>query len=662
MTPILRLAALICVVAAGAIGAFLARDSSVVRPLARVAATILEQPDRLAQPAPLSRHHASLPEAGECAACHDLTGAPPDAKCLACHEEISAAQASGEGWHADFEESCATCHRDHGADALVEFEHGAFNHLQARFDLRGAHRELYCASCHEQPARAGGTRLRWQGLAFDGCSACHDDPHAGALEDTCRRCHVEDGWSGPDLRFRHERDSDFHLVGAHATLECSGCHVRQRSGAQPAATQYRGTPRTCAACHDDPHVAGLEPDCTACHGQDAWTGRGLLFAHDRDSDFRLTGAHAETACELCHVPPESDARLAAAPFDGTPQTCAGCHDDPHAPTLGESCTACHGQTSWKGRDLLFRHDRDAEFALTGAHARVACAACHEPPPGDLRLAAAPLRGTPTACAACHTTPHDATVPADCARCHDTNGWTGTDLRLDHAAFPLRGAHASAECVQCHRPATGADGRPGRLATARFAGLETGCADCHEDPHRASLASRSCADCHESETSWTQHGFDHQKDSDFRLDAVHADLACAACHATPVYRPTPTACADCHTDVVEALAGRAAWAATPFPADPHVKDVACTDCHDTSRSSGATATAARCVTCHAEIYADLQLDRRRRLESLLLRVRRSNDLTDAERLRAERLRRLADHDFAPAERALRRLVDGDGEPR
>jgi hypothetical protein len=49
-------------------------------------------------------------------------------------------------------------------------------------------------------------------------------------------------------------------------------------------------------------------------------------------------------------------------------------------------------------------------------------------------------------------------------------------------------------------------------------------------------------------------FDHQRDSQFKLDGVHVRVACSGCHRTEIlgsgktrviYRPVPHRCEDCH---------------------------------------------------------------------------------------------------------------------
>jgi hypothetical protein len=93
----------------------------------------------------------------------------------------------------------------------------------------------------------------------------------------------------------------------------------------------------------------------------------------------------------------------AARHDG----CVSCHTDPHGDQFAKrrssgGCESCHGLDSFVPA-ARFDHDRDASFALTGAHAKVACAACHKPPPGAPR-ASIDYRGLSPKCESCHTQP------------------------------------------------------------------------------------------------------------------------------------------------------------------------------------------------------------------------------------------------------------------
>jgi len=112
--------------------------------------------------------------------------------------------------------------------------------------------------------------------------------------------------------------------------------------------------------------------------------------------------------------------------------------------------------------------------------------------------------------------HQGSLGDDCASCHTPNQWSQTGFdHLSNTGFGLLGAHAQAECTDCH-------------AATATAALPTDCAGCHApDPHQNQLGA-DCAGCH-AETAWNadvlfDHGLSH-----FPLIGAHAEVACADCH-------------------------------------------------------------------------------------------------------------------------------------
>jgi hypothetical protein len=117
------------------------------------------------------------------------------------------------------------------------------------------------------------------------------------------------------------------------------------------------------------------------------------------SRFPLTGAHAATPCRLCH----RGSAQAPPPFRFADLSCRSCHDDVHAGQFarggGTDCERCHTTSSWGS--LLFDHDADSRFPLTGGHRGVPCAACHRTETsGELTFTR--YRPLSTACETCHT--------------------------------------------------------------------------------------------------------------------------------------------------------------------------------------------------------------------------------------------------------------------
>jgi hypothetical protein len=290
-------------------------------------------------------------------------------------------------------------------------------------------------------------------------------------------------------------------------------------------------------------------------------------------------------------------------------------DNPHGPSIA-ACATCHTPTGWKPVKMsaAFRH-AEKTFPLDGAHLRTQCTTCHK----SLDFA-----HTPATCGSCHTDVHRGEVGTDCARCHTTRSFVDLErMRRVHelTRFPLRGAHATAQCAQCH---TGA--QPGQ---AQYANRATTCVACHLGNYRAARApdhqaaqfSTDCSSCH-GMVAWTGATFDHAA-TRFPLDGAHLATACAGCHADKVFVGKPTACSSCHLrDYTaskappHAAAGfptscttchtTAAWkgatfdhALTKFPLTGAHRAITCSDCHADNVYKGKPTA---CASCHQATYA------------------------------------------------------------
>jgi hypothetical protein len=102
--------------------------------------------------------------------------------------------------------------------------------------------------------------------------------------------------------------------------------------------------------------------------------------------------------------------------------------------------------------------------------------------------------------------------------------------FDHSlvGFPMDGRHLELECSTCHEHAE-LEVLP--KGEARFAGLDSSCAACHEDAHDGRMVV-ACASCH-AQTAFDELGsLGHE--TYLSLEGGHADVDCATCHqdATP----------------------------------------------------------------------------------------------------------------------------------
>ncbi len=401
------------------------------------------------------------------------------------------------------------------------------------------------------------------------------------------------------------------LAKAHASLvgvgSCLDCH-----GSASQVIDAR-----CIACHEEIgvraqrkigwHGTFAEP-CHSCHAEHRGEDAELIvldrdaFQHDL-SRFPLRGGHVGAKCEDCHLSiPLTGSEAEVFHFQGIPSaSCTGCHVDPHA------------------------GGRRTDESL-GAIRQIAL---DEPdPPPAKRSAEHPIAGR------------------DCASCHPESGWRAAQLRrrgFDHEAdtlYALRGAHASVSCQSCHtekqRKLEQESGEaPGRAADAD-------CATCHEDPHEGEMRSANgCRSCH-SEAGWRK-GFDHDRDTRFPLDDLHARVDCAACHPDQRFRALGRECRDCHEDADQLLVGR--FADAHFDPDVHAEGVLCTDCHGPTRASNRPASLAkRCADCHTPEFAELLATWSSELDALARRTALDPAL-------AERLRRSGAHNFVFARSRL-----------
>jgi hypothetical protein len=388
------------------------------------------------------------------------------------------------------------------------------------------------------------------------------------------------------------------LSSAHAKLEadCGNCHkVLEKRAQSP----------LCLSCHKDVgedvknksgfhgrNLVATRSDCANCHTEHL--GRtanivhleALTFNH-ADSDFPLDGAHKLVLCEDCHT--------AGKKFSAAARTCYACHekDQPHFGKLGIKCETCHNSTRW-AKVAAFDHNA-TKFPLRGAHEKVSCIACHV---GEV------YKDLSTTCNDCHAIQdvHGGKFGVSCQDCHSVKEWK--DAAFDHGKqtrFALLGAHAKAQCSDCH----GASIREK---------ISMGCFDCHrsQDVHKATLG-RECGDCHGS-VAWRQDvKFDHGL-TDYPLVGLHAAVACESCHETAAFKGTSRSCVSCHSNDDTHLGRFAArceschtangWARVSFNHDQDTKfrltgahtKAACYDCHKQKNVTSAELPTS-CYACH-----------------------------------------------------------------
>lgn len=481
--------------------------------------------ESLVMPGQLALAHAKYEQ--ECSKCHQPFSKREQGRlCLDCHDKVDADVRDATGYHGRSgagKQKCSTCHGEHkGREAqIARFSRETFDHAQTDYPLEGAHVKVDCASCHKvgdryreaQQVCSGchgaddvhkgnlgnkceschdvkgwkkhefdhdKTRFRLLGkhekVACDSChaaqhykdtpAACNDchrfnDVHAGRFGNKCGDCHSEKGWK--DIRFDHDRNTDYPLTGRHRKVSCASCHSGNSFDDK--------LPDDCYSCHRDVdrHKGSYGKRCETCHGTEGWSK--TRFDHDSKTKFPLLGSHAKVSCTACHRGDLRTEKLGTA--------CVDCHrvDDVHAGKQGKQCDSCHNESSWSGK-VRFDHDM-SRFPLIGLHAVVPCEECH---------LTAVYTDAGKSCVDCHSQDdaHKQRLGTQCASCHNPNSWSL--WVFDHrekTGFALDGGHEGIACESCHKePVRG---------TSR---ISSNCDSCHraDDVHDGKFG-RYCDRCH-----------------------------------------------------------------------------------------------------------------------------------------------------------------------
>ena len=374
------------------------------------------------------------------------------------------------------------------------------------------------------------------------CFACHNDHHGRNFQIL----------KFDKTSFNHAK-TGFELKGAHAREDCKACNCKachkpsfiKDPELKKNTSTFLGLNQECLSCHDDFHKGKMSPKCTTCHGFDSFK-KVISFDHST-TKFPLVGKHKTVDCEKCHKTTIVDGKpvrqLAGIEF----ANCTSCHKDKHENKFGQNCKQCHSEESFrivKGINT-FNHDK-TDFNLYGKHKSVACKACHKTSLTN------PVKHE--YCKDCHIDYHKKEfvtngVAPDCKQCHTNDGFKESLFTIEKhnmTVFKLEGAHLATPCFACHK----------KQENWKFRKVGSVCVDCHQNNHKGYIQEKyfpedKCTECH-NVNSWKSVKFDHSK-TKFKLDGVHANQSCAACHyrkneSGPVvqkFKELPVECTSCH---------------------------------------------------------------------------------------------------------------------
>ena len=266
----------------------------------------------------------------ECSKCHH-PGKPlaglKYGTCTDCHSDFHQGQLTGRARKG----ACEECHTLAGY-GLTTF--GLDQHQLTQYPLAGSHLAIPCDGCHKKEMLSGKIetiRFKYESTR---CQACHTDPHKSAADQYiakggCEYCHLVDSWKASS--YDHSQ-SKFVLDGRHKEISCRACHGKEKTGA--AVLQFTTLAQGCQNCHEDIHRGqfakvmanksdnNIDTECARCHVTSSW--KPEKFNHNRDSSFKLDGAHVDILCRSCHKQTILDGKPFVK-FKPLESTCSACH-------------------------------------------------------------------------------------------------------------------------------------------------------------------------------------------------------------------------------------------------------------------------------------------------------------------------------------------------
>lgn len=266
--------------------------------------------------------------------------------CTDCHADTHAGQFAQRADNG----RCEACHNESGfVPSLFTVER---HNLETKYILTASHIKPACDKCHVKLAPAE-FKLR-SGFAAPGdstamifkfndkkCSFCHADIHRGQFTEKlkkqdCDICHKVEGWK--DLKFDHNKDSEFALSGKHKDQKCEKCHKLIDENTELKRVLYKPVSKFCESCHIDLHEGQFAKKsdlteshhltrCEDCHNAERF--KPAVFDHNKQSQYPLTGAHQKVDCVKCHVLTRIQSDSLITLYKPVATDCASCHPDKH---------------------------------------------------------------------------------------------------------------------------------------------------------------------------------------------------------------------------------------------------------------------------------------------------------------------------------------------
>ncbi len=265
----------------------------------------------------------------ECKKCH-VSGKMTDELnfklCSDCHKDEHKEQFADR---AD-KGACESCHT---VDSFLPSNYDVEQHQKSRYPLTGSHLATPCIICHKEIESEPEPYAQFD-FSNLSCLGCHKDIHDKQADkwitrSGCEYCHTTDSWHKMET-FNHD-SSRFKLIDKHQKVVCLDCHQFSDLSTGVKKVVLQPLAMTCVSCHQDIHqgqfvrleIGEKNTACDRCHSSKGW--KELFFNHNRDSRYKLDGAHDKVKCNKCHAQLQAlDGKVYIA-YRPLGMLCADCH-------------------------------------------------------------------------------------------------------------------------------------------------------------------------------------------------------------------------------------------------------------------------------------------------------------------------------------------------